>query len=107
MKKHAEICPVCKGKGVYIEYFDCNHTASTYTQHTCHGCSGTGWVTVTDDDTPDIPYYNPYGRTYLEKRDNSTYNNTEFCEYYMQHKIKYPDGSNHYVSCDYHIPYID
>ena len=57
MKKHAEICPVCKGSGKYKDYTDCNYTATVYVERTCHGCSGTGWVSVIDDYTPD--YGNP------------------------------------------------
>ena len=40
---HAERCPVCQGVGkIYTGIY-----ASAGTQQkTCHGCSGTGWVTV-------------------------------------------------------------
>ncbi len=31
---HAEICPVCKGTGRKLD------------QGVCHGCGGSGWVTV-------------------------------------------------------------
>lgn len=47
---HTEICPVCKGSGIYIEYrfargqytgnFDYSFT------RTCHGCGGKGWIVV-------------------------------------------------------------
>jgi hypothetical protein len=40
---YAERCPVCNGAGkVYTNYYDGAQ------QKTCHGCSGTGWVTVWD-----------------------------------------------------------
>jgi hypothetical protein len=32
---HSELCPVCKGSGVFDG-------------RTCHGCGGSGWVTVHD-----------------------------------------------------------
>ncbi len=41
--KHAELCPVCLGKGkVYAAY---NTTLSDPTE-TCHSCGGCGWVAV-------------------------------------------------------------
>lgn len=42
---HVERCPVCQGVGkIYTGIY-----ASAGTQQkTCHGCSGTGWVTVWD-----------------------------------------------------------
>ena len=42
---HAEICPVCKGKG-------------KSGKGKCHGCNGRGWVTV-GIDYP-VPYYPPH-----------------------------------------------
>jgi hypothetical protein len=36
---HADKCPICKGKK----------------KPDCHGCSGKGWVTVSDDPTNAIP----------------------------------------------------
>lgn len=39
--KHAELCPVCQGKGVYY-----NSDLSTATARPCHGCGGKGWVEV-------------------------------------------------------------
>ena len=98
LKKHAEVCPVCKCSGKYKNYIDCNHTALTYTESTCHGCGGSGWVTVTDDATPELPYQNPYGRVYINS-------DVEKCEYLGQTKVKLCDGYDHYISC--HIPYID
>ena len=43
---HAEICPVCEGKG-------------KVKKKPCHGCSGLGWVTVQDEQSYPVPYY-PY-----------------------------------------------
>lgn len=39
---HAEICPICKGKGTIED------KESTCGGKSCHGCSGSGWVTVQD-----------------------------------------------------------
>ena len=40
---HAEICPVCSGKGKVEE------------ERQCHGCAGLGWITV----GVDLPYVVP------------------------------------------------
>jgi len=47
---HAELCPVCRGKGVvaHPNPLRCGETTS------CHGCGGTGWITIRDD-PPYIP----------------------------------------------------
>ena len=42
-KMHAELCPVCNGKGVIYGIAE-----SAVPYKTCHGCGGTGWVTVAD-----------------------------------------------------------
>lgn len=46
----AVICPVCKGSGVY--YTNVTNMSSTATtaaySHTCHGCSGKGWIVIED-----------------------------------------------------------
>lgn len=59
---HAEVCPVCKGTGKVKEYdkhfspFGFNFSSSfSFTEKTCHGCLGKGWITVTD--TSDILKY--------------------------------------------------
>jgi DnaJ-class molecular chaperone len=44
---HAEICPVCGGRGKVMSPVNSWTTAVSYEQ-TCHGCSGCGWVTVKD-----------------------------------------------------------
>jgi DnaJ-class molecular chaperone len=52
---HAEKCPVCYGSGrVKVGY---PLATIDYGDKTCHGCGGTGWVTVQD----------PLPRTYLPK----------------------------------------
>ena len=48
---HSEKCPVCNGTGLVGESYP-NYGSSTggfYTQKTCHGCHGKGWITVWDD----------------------------------------------------------
>ena len=47
---HAEKCPVCNGTGLVGESYP-NYGSSTggfYTQKTCHGCHGKGWILVPD-----------------------------------------------------------
>jgi DnaJ-class molecular chaperone len=41
---HAEICPICNGRGTVPNAMDNTSTAEV----TCHGCNGKGWVTVED-----------------------------------------------------------
>lgn len=49
---HAEICPVCNGKGKVME----QPTTNPFPTKTCHGCSGKGWVTVgTEYPAPIMP----------------------------------------------------
>jgi len=52
---HAEICPVCKGTGEV----DINESFEYKKQSikTCHGCRGTGWVTIQDDSYTIQPPY--------------------------------------------------
>ena len=40
---HAEICPICNGRGKVTEDFD---TSGELDKRTCHGCGGKGWITV-------------------------------------------------------------
>ena len=47
-QNHGEICPVCKGSGIYKEYYDYVHTTGAWSQRTCHGCNGKGWVVIED-----------------------------------------------------------
>lgn len=44
----AEICPVCKGSGKYRKYYVTGLTADSYTETTCHGCNGIGWITISE-----------------------------------------------------------
>ena len=39
---HAELCLVCNGKGTT------RSIPLKVGEHPCHGCGGTGWVTVSD-----------------------------------------------------------
>lgn len=47
---HAEICPICKGKGkvkiVAPEVLKEVTTDMIQGYETCHGCGGKGWITV-------------------------------------------------------------
>ncbi|MBI9078339.1 MAG: hypothetical protein JEY79_17230 [Pseudodesulfovibrio sp.] len=43
---HAEICPVCMGRGTYATAKPETSTTVTTTERVCHGCGGKGWVTV-------------------------------------------------------------
>jgi DnaJ-class molecular chaperone len=45
---HAELCPVCQGRGVVAS----PKPLETGKEIPCHGCGGTGWVTVQDSNTP-------------------------------------------------------
>lgn len=47
---HAELCPVCKGKGIVVDNYQALQATSTTAriQYTCNGCKGKGWVTVID-----------------------------------------------------------
>jgi len=42
---HAEICPICGGKG-YIE--EDTGTTGGKRRKICHGCGGKGWIEVSD-----------------------------------------------------------
>jgi len=44
---HAEICPICNGTGYISETMFSEVSNNTGTR-VCHGCGGTGWVTVAD-----------------------------------------------------------
>ena len=62
---HAERCPVCYGSGELPEKNRLSETKPTI----CHGCGGSGWVTV--QDTPSHPWGPPHRvprqQTELEK----------------------------------------
>jgi len=42
---HAQLCPVCGGRGKFFAVNDKKEVTET----TCHGCKGKGWVTVLDN----------------------------------------------------------
>ena len=52
---HAEICPICNGKGIIEE--EVGSTGKKITK-VCHGCGGKGWIEVRDDHcySPWYPY---------------------------------------------------
>ena len=60
---HAEKCPVCKGKGKVKSKSITTNSDGERTKEkikiTCHGCNGTGWVTV-QDNNESIKEYIPY-----------------------------------------------
>lgn len=47
MMSHAEKCPVCLGTG-NTAYYGLSTTIKEPFWKKCHGCNGTGWVTVRD-----------------------------------------------------------
>lgn len=45
----AQICPVCNGSGRYREEYNFGHSVtsgSSYTERTCHGCGGKGYIII-------------------------------------------------------------
>ena len=46
LETKADLCPVCKGSGIYTEFHQEVATTSYTTQRTCHGCGGKGWVVI-------------------------------------------------------------
>lgn len=81
MKRHAEICPVCKGTGKYKEYWDYGTSTSASYEHTCHGCNGAGWITVTDDYTPELgPTTNSTNIVFSDTEEDIDRYFKEFCE---------------------------
>ena len=46
LETKADLCPVCKGSGLYKEYYDYATTTGAFSQRTCHGCGGKGWVVI-------------------------------------------------------------
>lgn len=50
---HAEKCPVCNGSGKVEEIIPYNYGSSSLSTpiniKTCHGCNGSGWITVPDE----------------------------------------------------------
>ena len=49
MTSHAEKCPICRGEG-QIQPEIQTYRTKPIEPTTCHGCGGTGWVTVHNDD---------------------------------------------------------
>ena len=46
---HAEVCPICGGKGTVKE--DTNpYSTACPTERICHGCGGRGWILIPDGD---------------------------------------------------------
>ena len=100
MKRHAEICPVCKGSGKYKEYLDYVTSTRAYIEKTCHGCHGSGWVEVTDNYASDL---NDLPQGTIVFSDSETDMNKyyqEFCENRGIKPVEFCDEDNH-------IPHID
>ena len=56
---HAEICPICNGEGQVKD----KRNPSPHAMKQCHGCGGTGWITV-QEPSPIVPKIDkPYFRT--------------------------------------------
>jgi DnaJ-class molecular chaperone len=53
---HAEICPVCQGKGKILENFPSD---TAIREVVCHGCNGRGWVVVDNNITYTNRCYSP------------------------------------------------
>ncbi len=51
---HAETCPICWGKGKIQE-----PGSTAVCDKACHGCNGSGWVSVQDAPVPLMPYAPP------------------------------------------------
>jgi len=62
MMAHAEVCPVCNGRGTVKE------ERITVAEKQCYGCGGKGWVNVEEHSYypyyPYYPYYYPNFRYY-------------------------------------------
>lgn len=70
VKSCVEICPVCKGTGVYKEYVNYGTSTGGYSEHTCQGCGGKGWITTVEKSNSQT---NNYGGTYYwGNYDNTT-----------------------------------
>lgn len=65
MSSHAELCPVCKGRG-YINEVGFTGKVDPTTETKCHGCDGKGWVTVSDNKEHVPIYSQPYVHWYPE-----------------------------------------
>lgn len=46
VENKADLCPVCNGSGIYINYKYSGTTIKWQSKTTCHGCGGKGWVVV-------------------------------------------------------------
>ena len=62
---HAEKCPVCGGSGEvqvpYVKQEGSTAALPTVIPKRCHGCGGSGWVTVQD-----VPIFWPYPTTEID-----------------------------------------
>ena len=65
---HAEICPVCKGKGRIPENYPVPYCDTPSKKlKVCHGCGGNGWIEVSDPQQyyidPQYPWWPHYPQT--------------------------------------------
>jgi len=45
-RRHADLCPVCNGRGKIRDSKYGESSVSELNEKTCHGCDGKGWVRV-------------------------------------------------------------
>ena len=46
VENKADLCPVCRGTGIYKEIINYGTSAECGTERACHGCGGKGWVVI-------------------------------------------------------------
>ena len=51
VENKADLCPVCRGTGIYKEYVNYGTSGTLSTERTCHGCGGKGWVIIPSSNT--------------------------------------------------------
>ena len=77
--KVTSICPVCNGTGKYKEYVNYGTSTGAYSEHTCHGCNGKGWVEVQSQSTSVSDYSS--GTYYIGSSNTTKYVTISLSEY--------------------------